>query len=92
MKRGTESLSRDPHALSAVEGKRSAPPSAADPARLPAPLKPHRTLFASLFVLFLVWVAVLLALYFRTVYPQRHPSAGSAATRPGASGLPSAPR
>ena len=61
-----------------------------------APLRPHRKLFFALLLVFLVWVGVLLAMYFKTVYPQRHgdqPSAGAGtATRPGASGLPSAPR
>ena len=61
----------------------------------PAPLRPHRKLFFALLLVFLVWVGVLLAMYFKTVYPQRHghPSMGvGTATRPGASGLPSAPR
>jgi hypothetical protein len=39
---------------------------------------------------FAIWLGALLTLYFKTVYPDRHPS--TAATRPGASGLPSAPR
>jgi hypothetical protein len=55
-----------------------------------APLKPRRKLLAVLMLGFAVWLGALLTLYFKTVYPQRHPSA--AATRPGASALPSAPR
>lgn len=55
-----------------------------------APLKPRPRLFVALMLGFVVWLGVLLTLYFKTVYPQRHPSA--AATRPGASALPSAPR
>jgi hypothetical protein len=89
MKRGrtTEDakMSRDPKESAPTKGAESAPP----PYR---PLRPHRMLFASLLIGFLLWVGVLLLLYFRTVYPERHPSAGTTATRPGASGLPSAPR
>jgi hypothetical protein len=55
-----------------------------------APLKPRPKLFAFLMVAFVIWLGVLLALYFKTVYPERYPS--TAATRPGASALPSAPR
>jgi hypothetical protein len=55
-----------------------------------APLKPRPKLFAILLIAFVIWLGVLLALYFKTVYPQRYPS--TAATRPGASALPSAPR
>lgn len=54
------------------------------------PLKPRPRLFVALLVGFAVWLGGLLLLYFKTVYPQRHPSA--ATTRPGASVLPSAPR
>lgn len=65
--------------------------NAADPA--PAPLKPLPTLFRVLLVGFAVWLGVLLTLYFKTVYPLRHtPSTDAAATRPGASALPIAPR
>lgn len=56
------------------------------------PLKPQPRVFWGLLIGFVVWVGVLLGLYFKTVYPERHPSTGAAATRPGASGLPSAPR
>lgn len=56
------------------------------------PFKPQRGWFWGLLIGFVVWVGVLLGLYFKTVYPERHPSTGAAATRPGASGLPSAPR
>ena len=54
------------------------------------PLQRHPRLFAVLLITFIVWLGVLLTLYFKTVYPMRYPSA--TATRPGASGLPSAPR
>ena len=54
------------------------------------PLKRRPRLFAVLLIAFIVWLGVLLTLYFKTVYPMRYPSA--TATRPGASGLPSAPR
>ena len=64
-----------------------APPAAAQCAPL---LKPHPRLFAAIMVTFAIWLGVLLTLYFKTVYPERHPSA--TATRPGASALPSAPR
>ena len=36
------------------------------------PLKPRRTLFAVLAFLLIVWLAVLLLMYFKTVYPLRH--------------------
>jgi hypothetical protein len=58
----------------------------------PDPLKPRRGLFIGLALGFAVWLGVLLTLYFTTVYPLRHASSGATATRPGASGLPSAPR
>ena len=79
----------------------SAPKSSKSPFTPGPPLKPRRALFVFLSVLFGVWLIVLLTLYFATVYPQRHhaPSGAGArptdsidATRPGASGLPSAPR
>lgn len=57
----------------------------------PAPMTPRRGVFWGLLIGFFAWIGVLLGLYFNTVYPQRYPSTG-AATRPGASGLPSAPR
>jgi len=47
--------------------------------------------FATLLVLFVLWLAALLGLYFKTVYPMRYPPS-DATTRPGASVLPSAPR
>jgi hypothetical protein len=55
------------------------------------PLKPRPKLFAALMIGFAIWLGVLLTLYFKTVYPMRYPS-DAAATRPGASALPSAPR
>ena len=80
--------------------KRAAPVSAA-PAKgaqttkledtfLP-PLKPVPKLFTALLIGFAIWLALLLTLYIRTVYPLRH-APSTAATRPGASALPSAPR
>jgi hypothetical protein len=39
----------------------------------PRPLKPRLSLFFVLFALFLGWVGLLLAMYFKTVYPARHP-------------------
>lgn len=52
----------------------------------PAPLKPRRGLFVALCVVFALWMAVLLAMYFKSVYPLRHPSqpaASRAAASPG---------
>jgi hypothetical protein len=40
------------------------------------PLKPHRGVFILLCVVLAVWVGVLLVMYFRTVYPQRHGGTG----------------
>ena len=54
------------------------------------PLQRRPRLFAILLIGFVIWLGALLTLYFKTVYPMRYPSA--TATRPGASGLPSAPR
>ena len=46
------------------------------------PLKPRKGLLIALSVLFALWFAFLLGLYFRTVYPHRHPgNATPAATR-----------
>jgi hypothetical protein len=56
------------------------------------PIKPRPRLFAVLLITFVIWLGVLLTLYFKTVYPMRYPSTDATATRPGASGLPSAPR
>jgi hypothetical protein len=36
-------------------------------------LKPHPVLFRVLCVIFAIWMAVLLVMYFWTVYPLRHP-------------------
>ena len=41
------------------------------------PLKPHRGLFILLCVVLAVWVGVLLVMYFKTVYPERHGGGGS---------------
>jgi hypothetical protein len=84
-KRAEQPSSRDPKGSAPREN----PPI---PDNTP-PLKPHPKLFLTLLLIFLVWVGFLLGMYFTTVYPQRHPSAGAApASRPGASDLPSAPR
>jgi hypothetical protein len=46
------------------------------------PLKPRKGLLIALSVLFALWFAFLLGLYFKSVYPQRHPShPNPAATR-----------
>ena len=46
------------------------------------PLKPRRGLLIALSILFALWFAFLLGLYFKSVYPQRHPShSNPAATR-----------
>jgi hypothetical protein len=37
------------------------------------PLKPHPRLFKALCIAFTLWLIALLALYFWTVYPLRHP-------------------
>ena len=37
-----------------------------------APFKPHRKLVAVLGISFAIWVAFLVALYVKTVYPMRH--------------------
>jgi hypothetical protein len=36
------------------------------------PFKAQRGWFITLCVVFLIWVAFLVAMYFKTVYPQRH--------------------
>lgn len=49
-----------------------APPKA--PFKVPvSPLRPRPRLFAILCVIFALWIAALLILYFITVYPRRHP-------------------
>jgi len=46
------------------------------------PLRPRKGLLIALSVLFALWFAFLLGLYFKTVYPHRHPgNANPAATR-----------
>ena len=40
------------------------------------PMKPHRRVFILLCVILAVWVGVLLVMYFKTVYPQRHGGTG----------------
>jgi hypothetical protein len=59
-------------------------------ANKPVPrLTPRPILFKGFCVVFAIWVVALLAMYFLTVYPLRHPStpAGTGATRPGSVGL-----
>ena len=62
----------------------------------PRPLQQHRKLFVILLIAFAIWLGGLLTLYFTKVYPMRYPGntpvPSETATRPGASGLPSAPR
>ena len=82
-------MSNRPKAKPAPAAKPPTPHTPADPAA--QPLKPRRGLFLALLAGFAAWIVVLLGLYFTTVYPLRHASTG-AATRPGASDLPSAPR
>ena len=54
----------------------------------PRPFKPQRKFFVALCVLFAIWVAFLAAMYFKTVYPQRHrapqPAASDVAQPPSA--------
>lgn len=38
-----------------------------------ADVRPHRKMFFILLALFGVWIVVLLAIYFSSVYPMRHP-------------------
>ena len=52
--------------------------ASATPSRKPGftsgpPLRPQRTLFVGLLVGFVAWVAVLLTLYFTTIYPRHVP-------------------
>lgn len=44
----------------------------------PRPLKPRRQLFVILLIVFAIWLAGLLTLYFAKVYPMRHPSSAPA--------------
>lgn len=61
----------DPRSKTAAKSKDHAPPGA--PALPPPrPFRPHRTLFALLGAILFIWLAVLLVLYFTTVYPYRH--------------------
>jgi hypothetical protein len=73
-----------------MSARKAAQPESSSPdPKGSAPLKPRPKLFWALLIFFVIWIGALLALYFKTVYPHRHPSA---ATRPGASALPNAPR
>jgi hypothetical protein len=55
--------------------KRSGDPkgSAPPPQTTCAPLKPRPKLFWALMLVFAIWLGALLTLYFKTVYPDRHP-------------------
>lgn len=59
--------SSDPGNRPAPENRESSPASHGF-----RPLKPRRTLFAVLGFILIVWLAVLLLMYFKTVYPLRH--------------------
>lgn len=68
------SKSRRPSGSSSDPGNRPAPEKR-DSSSAPhgiRPLKPRRTLFAVLAFILIVWLAVLLLMYFKTVYPLRH--------------------
>jgi hypothetical protein len=52
----------------------SAPAIPSAPSPAVQPFKPRPVLFAVLMLLFLIWVSVLLIMYFKTVYPHRHPA------------------
>jgi hypothetical protein len=39
----------------------------------PIDVKPHKKLFVSLCLIFAAWIGVLLFIYFKMVYPLRHP-------------------
>ena len=56
------------------------PPTAADPQvpHLPPQMAPRRrrAILIVLWIVFALWVAALLAMYFGEVYPRRHPKAG----------------
>ena len=50
-------------------------PAAAAPKAFPVrPFTPRPMLFMGLLLLFVIWVGLLLTMYFRTVYPERHQS------------------
>lgn len=49
-------------------------------------LKPHPKLLAVLLILFFLWIAALLWMYFATVYPLRHPHGGHPTSLPTTSG------
>lgn len=62
-------------------------PSASDPPTIQfaPPLKPQRKLYIISWIVFVLWVAFLLILYFKTVYPLRH---GPQSVQPSATGQP----
>jgi hypothetical protein len=55
-----------------VAGATSADPRVNRPLPEPKPFKPQRTLFVVLMIVFALWVAGLLAMYFTTVHGNRH--------------------
>ena len=56
----------------------SPPLDAPSPPLMPSvmPARRRRRILAALWVVFALWVATLLTMYFATVYPQRHPHDG----------------
>jgi hypothetical protein len=56
------------------------PTPAVQPVFMPA--RRRRLLLAVLSLAFVLWVAALLAMYFLTVYPRRHPAHGQPAVTP----------
>ena len=52
------------------------PPTVAAQTPAPAPARHRRWVLVVLWVVFALWVAALVTMYFATVYPQRHPSDG----------------
>jgi hypothetical protein len=46
----------------------------AKPVLVPIRVKPHRKLLILFCLLFAAWIGLLLLLYFKTVYPLRHPA------------------
>jgi hypothetical protein len=62
--------------------QRNQPSSPAAPDFSKPPLKPHRRVFILLCILFGLWLCVLLALFFTTVYPFRHSLTTTAPTLP----------
>ena len=51
---------------------KSKPQPQTPPAAPVEPLKPQRKLFIGLLMVLAIWIGVLLALFFLTIYPQTH--------------------